>query len=114
MPERELQRSIRKTIADCGFYSVHVPNGAHLAGDPERAARQMNALKRDGLMPGFPDLIVYGRAARIGHMEVKTAKGKLQDTQIAVQAWLEAMGHHFALVRSVDDTLAALRLWGWL
>lgn len=113
-PEAAIQLQIRKYIAAAGFHSVHVPNGAVLAGDRYKRARQMSALKRDGLMPGFPDLLVYGSGQRIGHIEVKTPKGPVSDNQEAAQAWLEGLGHHYAVCRSVDDTAAALKLWGWI
>lgn len=113
-PETALQREIRHTLASVGFASVHVPNGAVLSGDKLKRARQMNSLKADGLYPGFPDLIVYGNGQRIGHIEVKTATGKVQDTQVKCRVWLEGMGHHYAICRSKDDALAALKQWGWL
>jgi hypothetical protein len=112
--ETALQRLIRQYIDAAGFHSVHVPNGAVLSGDRDKRARQMNSLKRDGLLPGFPDLLVYGKRGRIGHIEVKTPKGEHAKSQQAVQAWLEGLGHHYAVCRSVDDTVAALRRWGWL
>lgn len=113
-PETALQRLIRQYVAAAGFHSVHVPNGAVLSGGPEQRARQMGSLKRDGLMPGFPDLLIYGRGQRIGHMEVKTPRGRQEDSQKAAQAWLEGLGHKYELVRSVDDAAAALRTWGWI
>lgn len=113
-PETALQRQIRQYIAAVGFHSVHVPNGAVLSGGPEQRARQMNSLKRDGLMPGFPDLLVYGKGQRIGHIEVKTPKGKIENSQILARDWLEGLGHKYAVCRSVDDAREALQDWGWL
>jgi hypothetical protein len=74
----------------------------------------MNALKRDGLMPGFPDLLIYGKGQRIGHIEVKTPKGDVQPSQIKAQEWLEGLGHKYAVCRSVNDACKALRDWGWI
>lgn len=113
-PETALQREIRHTLASVGFASVHVPNGAVLSGDREKRARQMNSLKADGLYPGFPDLLVYGAGQRIGHIEVKTPKGKTQDTQLKCRTWLEGLGHNYAICRSSEDALATLKQWGWL
>ena len=113
-PESAIQAQIRTFIAHCGFHSVTVPNGAVLSGDKEKRARQMRSLKRDGLLPGMPDLLVYGSGGRIGHIEVKTPKGTVQDSQKAVKAWLEGLGHSYAICRSIDDTRAALTAWGWL
>lgn len=112
-PESVIQRAIRHYLAGRGYACVHVPNGAVLGGDPERRARQMNALKADGLYPGFPDLLVYGPNQLIGHIEVKTPKGTVQDTQKRCRAWLEGLGHKYAICRSVEDAAAALNEWGW-
>jgi len=113
-PETALQRQIRHHLAGHGFASVHVPNGAVLAGDAGRRMRQMAALKADGLYPGFPDLLVYGTGQRIGHIEVKTPKGAIQPSQVKCRVWLEGLGHHYAICRSVDDVAVTLKSWGWL
>ena len=112
-PETALQRQLRQYLAHRGFHSVHVPNGAVLGGDSVKRAIQMASLKRDGLMPGFPDLLVYAGGGRIGHIEVKTVKGRQEPSQQACQQWLEGLGHHYAVCRSVDDVAAALEAWGW-
>ena len=93
---------------------MSVPNGAVLSGDRMQRARQMASLKADGLHPGFPDLLVYGSRQRIGHIEVKTPTGTVQDTQRHCQAWLEMLGHHYAICRSLSDVDDALTAWGWL
>ena len=112
-PETALQRQLRQYLAHRGFHSVHVPNGAVLGGDSVKRAIQMANLKRDGLMIGFPDLLVYASGGRIGHIEVKTTKGRHEPSQIAVQCWLEGLAHHYAVCRSIDDVAAALEAWGW-
>jgi hypothetical protein len=112
--ESAIQRAIRHYLAANGYASVHVPNGAVLSGDKLKRAKQMSALKADGLYPGFPDLLVYGPGQRIGHIEVKSPTGAVQDTQKQCQTWLEGLGHHYAICRSIDDAAAALRSWGWL
>ena len=113
-PESALQRLIRRHLALRGFDSVAVPNGAVLAGDSLKRARQMASLKADGLLPGFPDLLVYARGGRIGHIEVKTPKGTVQPSQRQCQAWLESIGHHYAICRSIEDVDKALANWGWI
>ena len=112
--ERAIQRAIRKYLASVGLISAHVPNGASLAGNAKRRAQQMNNLKGDGLTPGFPDLIVMGTNARVGFMEVKSAKGEQNENQKAVESWMQRDGHKYAVVRSVDDAKETLRDWGWI
>ena len=112
--ETVLQRAIRDRLALRGFVSVHVPNGAVLRGDKLQRAKQMASLKRDGLMPGFPDLLVYGSQGRIGHVEVKTKGSYQQPSQKDCQRWLEQLGHRYAVCRSQEDVDETLREWGWL
>jgi hypothetical protein len=55
-------------------------------------------------------------------MEVKTPTAKPRNAKDALhwqrqaetQAMLSRMGHYVAVVRSVDEALAALREWGWI
>jgi len=112
-PESDLQRAIREHLADRGYQSVSVPNGAVLRGDKAQRGRQMCNLKRDGLMVGFPDLLIYGHSGRVAHIEVKTPQGKVSPAQEAVAAWLAQWGHKYALCRSVADVDGALLEWGW-
>lgn len=69
--------------------------------------------KRNGAVTGFPDLIVLPYA-NVGAMffEVKAPGGYPSKPQRAVHAQLEALGYRVAVVRSVDDVRACLRLWG--
>ena len=112
-PETVIQREIIDHLAGKGIYPVHVPNGAVLAGNAKRRAIQMNALKRDGLKVGFPDLSVYNSAGRMGHIEVKDAKGEQSEAQKTCQTILESLGHKYAVCRSVSDVDAVLNEWGW-
>lgn len=111
-PETTLQRLIRKHIAWRGYRSVHVPNGAVLAGGPKERAIQMNSLKSAGLCVGFPDLIVFG-PERIGFVEVKLEGEKQSETQVEVEGWLTALGHKYAVCRSLADVDETLTKWGW-
>ncbi len=113
-PETAIQRAVRDELAKAGFETVHVPNGAVLGGDAKCRAIQMKALKADGLRVGFPDLLVYGPGARIGHIEVKTPSGTIQDTQHECRAWLEGLGHKYAICRDKSEVRSILIEWGWL
>lgn len=114
--ERVVQRGII-TIAEASrCYAVHVPNGAHLAGDKLRRAKQMAALKRDGLRPGFPDLILIDRTSirRIGFVEVKRELGGVvSDDQERWADILRDLGFPYALLRQPEELVGTLREWGW-
>lgn len=113
-PESVIQRDVRKYLTKLGLTSVAVPNGSHLAGDKLARIKQVAAMKADGMLPGFPDLMVLGSHGRTGYLEVKTPKGTVSQAQANVKVMLERMGHKVAVVRSVDDTREALKTWGWL
>lgn len=113
-PETALQREILAHLEGKGIWPVHVPNGAQLAGNSKRRAIQMNALKADGLKVGFPDLSVYNSAGRIGHIEVKCEGQKQSENQKTCQAILEAMGHKYAVCRSIADVDETLSEWNWI
>lgn len=113
-PETVLQRKIKTKLELYGFYPVHVPNGAVLAGGQKKRAIQSNSLKADGVRAGFPDYIVYGDKGRVGHIEVKTADGEQSPKQVGVQIQLESMGQLYAVCRSEDEVDETLISWGWM
>lgn len=115
LKERAVQRQIIQLCAAFGVVCVHVGNGIPLPGDPVQRAKIINAMKKDGLRPGFPDLILIGRkAGQIGFIETKREKGgRLDPDQVWWRDELLAAGHPWALARGTDDVIAALREWGW-
>jgi hypothetical protein len=112
--ETRLQRQIRDALTQRGFKAVACSNGAVLAGDARQRAIQMNTLKAAGLVPGFPDLIVYGPNAKVGHIEVKLPKEDQSENQIKVQGWMSEWGHLYAVCRSLEDVEDTLGAWGWV
>ncbi|MCW1431379.1 VRR-NUC domain-containing protein [Novosphingobium sp. JCM 18896] len=112
-PETQLQRTLVRYLTVKGYRSVAIPNGAVLRGDKMDRARQMANLKRDGLTPGFPDLIVYGTDGRVGHIEVKI-EGRYQSaSQKDCERWLTELGQKVAVCRSIEDIDETLQQWGW-
>jgi hypothetical protein len=112
-PEHEIQCAIVGHLRRLGFYPVAVPNGTLIAGSKRQRAMRAGILKREGMVPGFPDIVVYGPDGRVGHIEVKN-KGQYQKPhQKAAQADLEAFGHVYAVCRSTGDVDEALAKWGW-
>jgi hypothetical protein len=111
--EREVQRSILAALRCAGLRCVHIPNGAHLSGNDGQRFRQWGALLGDGAVPGFPDLLIMTRDGRAGFLEVKRPGGKPDERQLACHAAIIADGFPLAVVRSVDDALAAVGAWGF-
>lgn len=111
--EAGVQRMIRQYLAARGIESVHIPNGAVLAGDAKARGMQMNALKRAGLMLGFPDLLLFHKDGRIAFIEVKSEGGRVSDDQKTCHAWMTSLGHKIAVCRSVEDVQETLERWQW-
>lgn len=108
--ERAVQRAILKMLPVCfpGAVAHHSPNGAHLAGSDSARFKQVGALKGDGMLQGFPDLIVLWNGG-MKLLEVKRAKRSVvSPEQKALHARLEAIGWPVAIVRSPEDAHAAL------
>jgi hypothetical protein len=125
-PEGQVQRAIIKACALVGVMAVHVPNEA------KRSLRGHQKAKRDGMVKGFPDLLIYGQGAMKRHalFEVKAPAWKAPRApkigQTPTEAWhewairlrlyedLRRRGFEVEVVQSVDDALRYLRGWGWV
>lgn len=113
--ERPVQRALVASFAYAGCHAAHVPNGSHLAGDASARARQIAALKKDGLRAGFPDLIVLDqRTLRVGFVEVKReGVTALDPAQVWWRDELQRLGYPWALANTPDGAPGILRGWGW-
>ncbi|WP_088201711.1 VRR-NUC domain-containing protein [Sphingobium sp. Z007] len=116
MAERPVQRGAIRLLAMQRIEAVAVPNGAHLAGDKLARIKQMAALRKDGLRPGFPDLILFGRQQlQIGFLEVKREVGNdLSDDQEDWRDMLIGWGFPWAMIRQPEEALDVVREWGWI
>lgn len=85
---------------------ISIPNGRFQA-DPRTIAR----LKREGLTPGAPDLLLLRNDGWFGAMEVKADKGRLSPEQTEWSDWLSGGCGELAVVRSLDDAIEVLRAW---
>lgn len=117
MAERPVQRGAIRLLAMQHIEAVHVPNGTHLAGDKLARIKQMAALRKDGLRPGFPDLILFDRRVvlRVGFIEVKREVGNdLSGDQEEWRDMLIGWGFPWAMIRQPEDALNVVREWGWI
>ena len=115
LSEAAIQKAIVTYLAALRIDAIAVPNGSHLAGDARSRAMQMNKLKATGMLPGFPDLVLFDRCARrVGLLEVKAEGGKLQPSQEHFAKHIApAWGWPLAVVRSIEDVTETLAEWGW-
>lgn len=100
---RELEYKLRPELV-----RYAIPNGGL------RNARVAQKMKAEGLLPGMPDLGFAMEEGRSRWLEMKTGKGSLSDYQWGIRRKLEALGHEWALARSIDEALEHLSKWGAL
>lgn len=91
-----------------GTYRViSIPNGRFKA-DPITIGR----LKREGLTPGAPDLLLLRNDGWFAAIEVKASKGKLGPDQVEWSEWLTSGCAEMAVVRSLDEAVEVVTAWG--
>jgi len=71
-------------------------------------------MKAEGVRSGIPDLCFMLDQGRVAWLEMKTQIGRLSDTQKAFRDRAQALGHHWAMARSVDEAIPHLTAWGVL
>lgn len=86
---------------------ISVPNG-RFAAEPRTIAR----LKREGLTPGVWDLLILRNDGWFASLEVKAGKGVPSDEQKEWGNWLSSGGSSAAIVRSLEEAIAALTAFG--
>lgn len=70
-------------------------------------------LKRAGMRPGMPDLLVFGANGYVLGIELKAGKGKQSPEQAAVAEDMRTCGQGYTVCRSIDDVATALRTHGF-
>lgn len=73
-------------------------------------------LRQQGLRPGVADYLIVWRVGedqhRIGWLEFKADRGRQSEPQRAFEAAMTVLGVPYAVVRSVDEAMAAVEAWG--
>lgn len=83
---------------------IHIPNGE--ARDKRTGAR----LKAMGVKPGAADFHFDWNGGSY-YIEVKAERGRMSPSQIDFKRNVIAAGAHYAVVRSINDTMKVLRGW---
>jgi hypothetical protein len=76
---------------------LHIPNGG--SRDKVEAAN----LKRQGVVPGVPDLLLCLPGGRTCWFELKSATGTVSPNQRAIGKLLTAFGFTHVLIRNLDE-----------
>lgn len=112
-PEADIQRAVVKDLRQVlprGSILHHSAN--EVTGGGKAAKIKQGILTGMGVYPGFSDLILISEG-RILFLETKSRTGTQSPAQRAFQAAVEAQGFPYAIIRSVDDALAALARYGF-
>lgn len=107
--ERAIQIAIKDRLTFHGCLVAHVPNAA------KRSAVAGRRVKQEGMITGFPDLLVY-RAGKHALLEVKRpgySPSAVSASQRDVHAALARQGFTVAIVTSQDEAVQTLRAAGW-
>lgn len=112
--EREILRAVMDWLAAKRIFAVRMNSGTQIGSHAgKKWAIHMNA-------PGTADLLAFVTTnhvhgperlpmQRVYWLECKTATGKQSPLQKSFQAQVEAEGHRYRIVRSIEDLEEALR-----
>ena len=107
-PEADLQRSVVQALRVALPRTAIIHHSANEVTEPgPRGAKRQAILVGMGVHPGFADLMVLCDG-RMLFLELKSIKGRLSPDQEAFRDAVQAQGHGWAPVRSLDDALDAL------
>lgn len=103
--EHKLQTALVDYLAIAARPELHwfaIPNGE------KRHIRVAQRLKNEGVRRGSPDLCFMLPGGKVGWLEMKASKGSLSEHQKAFRDKACALGHAWAMARTIDEALAFL------
>lgn len=99
-----------------GWQWTHFPAGearpSFIDSKGRRVSPAADRLKRMGLNPGWPDIVLLSPQGRFYGLELKRGNAPLTEGQEAFQKWC---GDHlvpYAVARSYEEAIAQLAEWG--
>lgn len=105
---RSILAYLRRVMPEAMIH--HSANESHVSGKASMLASVRK--KRDGMVPGFPDLIVLPFTSLTPmFFEVKAEGNYATKQQKAVHAELRTLGYRVAVVRSIEDVQESLTEW---
>lgn len=112
-PEADLQRLIvafLRLVLPAEAIVHHSANETGVGGQSGRTRQAI--LAGMGVCAGFSDLIVLSEG-RVLFLELKSKTGRLSPAQEQFRDQVQAQGFAWAMVRSIDDVLGALGVFGF-
>lgn len=93
----------------CWFTSIE--HGRRHHGTAEQRAREWQKLAVAGVKQGVADVLILAPGYAF-MVELKSATGRQSDAQLAMQQAMAALGHGYAVVRSVEQLVDVLEQHG--
>jgi len=93
----------------CWFTSVE--HGRKHAGTPQQRAAEWTRLQAQGVKAGIGDMLILAPGYALW-LELKSAIGRQSEAQLAMQQAITALGHGYAVVRSVEQLVGVLEQHG--
>jgi len=106
--ESQIQAAIVSILSMSGIFLFMVPNG-EMGRISMAAASRAKAM---GLRSGLSDLVLISFDGRAHFLEIKTATGKLSESQKRFQALCSGNGWPYAVARSVEEAVDICKGWG--
>lgn len=103
--EHKLQTALVDYLTIAARPELHwfaIPNGE------KRHIRVAQRLKNEGVRRGSPDLVFLLPGGKVGWLEMKAKKGSLSPDQKAFRDKAAALGHSWAMARTIDEALEFL------
>lgn len=115
--ETVLQKAIAADLRDRmvryrDLLGVHIPN------EGKRSKRQGRSLKKQGMVSGAPDLVIWLHRGHIANgwpavvaIELKTVTGTVSDNQTSFSQRLQELGHpwHVVMAATEDEAVGKVR-----
>lgn len=115
---KSLQPSEHKLqVALFDFWAVAGKPGIEMRAIPngeKRHIRVATRLKAEGVRRGTPDIFVCLPEGKVAWLEMKTKSGSLSPEQKQFRDAVTALGHRWAMARTLDEAIEHLGKWGVL
>ena len=108
MTEADLAQALRKRL----YYTAPTVQVVAVPNAGKRTVWAARQAKKEGMSPGFCDLLILWPGAGVAFIELKMPKGVVSPNQADWIARLGDYGHAVAVCRSVDEAVAFLRASG--
>ena len=84
----------------------------HIANGEKRDIRTAIKLRRMGVVPGWPDFILWAPTGMAHGLELKRKGAKPSDEQDGFVVWAARWGTHFSVADDFEQAHRVLKLWG--